>query len=108
MIKAVTSNAEKLQPHTFAITFMDTCSTLVPTITEDPFVGGTTTFDLLQDTSANIVLPTVTMTPAGCAFTTSWAIKRQSDNIDMTTLFSSVFAIVDPNLTLTHTISDFA
>ncbi len=107
-IKAVTDNGEDVQPHTFQVTFMDTCGSLVPTISESPFAGGTTTFNLLQDTSVNVALPSVTVTPAGCLFTTSWAIKRVSDDQDMTTLLSSVYAISGSNLVLSHTVSDFA
>ena len=79
IITAVTDNGEDAQPHTFQVTFMDTCNSLVPTISEGPFAGGTTIFNLLQDTSVNVALPAVTVTPAGCQFTTTWAIKRLSD-----------------------------
>ena len=85
------------------------CKDIIPTITESPlFAGGTTTFDLLQDTSVNVALPTLILSPAECSFTTTWAIKKLSDDQDMITLLPSVFGFSGSNLVLSHTVNDFA
>lgn len=89
--------------------FGKSCQDLPVTIIEDPYSnqGVTTNFDLLLDTTKNIVLPTLNITPTGCVDTT-WTVHLQSDNTNMVTAKPTIFAINDPNLTLTHTISDFA
>ena len=68
---------------------------------------GTTTFDLLSDTSKNILLPTITITPITC-YATTWQMFRTSDNQDMVVALSSVYSIVSPNLVIAHTVSNFA
>ncbi len=41
-------------------------------------------------------------------YTTTWTVHLKSDDSDMTVAQPGVFAIADPNLTLTHTVSDVA
>ena len=89
------------------ITFYDTCATLTPTVVENTFSGGITVFNLLTDTSKSITLPTLTVTPADCAFTMTWVVKRTADNQDMAVAMSSVFAISGSNLQLSNTVSDY-
>ena len=47
------------------------CTDLAITISEDAWGGGTTTFDLLDESSKTIALPTLTISPAGC-YTSTW------------------------------------
>ena len=84
------------------------CTDKTISITENSWISGTTTFDLLEDTSRNIALPTLTINPVGCAFTTTWKVMRKSDDADMTLIFPTVFAITAPNLVLSHTIVNFS
>lgn len=83
------------------------CSDLSYTISEDTWIASTHTFDLLQNTSLQIVLPTLTITPDPC-YTTTWSILRTSDSVDMVADKSTVFSISDPNLTISDTVSNFA
>ena len=87
--------------------FGESCASIPPTITEDPFTGGTTTFDLLVDTTANILLPTLSATPEGC-YSKVWTVSRVSDNSDMELNQPTVYVITDPNLVLSHTVTDYA
>ena len=54
-----------------------------------------------------ITLPGVTITPAGCLFTISWAMKRVVDNSNMITGMSINFAIAIPNLVISHVVSNY-
>ena len=47
------------------------CTDLADTISEDAWGGGTTTFDLLAESSKTIAMPTLTISPASC-YTTTW------------------------------------
>lgn len=102
------SNGQNIESHTFKVTFFDTCPTLIASLTESPFAGGTTNFGLLHETSKRIALPTVTVTPTGCNFPITWAIKRVSDGQDMTTFLPSVFSITATRVVLSHVVSDIA
>ncbi len=82
------------------------CYDLPYTIVEDAFTGDTT-FDLLSETTKDITLPTLTISILGC-YTTTWTVHLKSDDSDMTVSKPGVFAIADPNLALTHTVSDVA
>ena len=46
------------------------------------------------------------ITPIECVVTT-WTVHLQSDDSNMVSAYPTVFAITDPDLTLTHSISDF-
>ena len=73
---------------TFTITCPDNAS-----IVEEAYNGGVTIFDLLADTSKTIAVPTLTISPAGCSFAVTWAVKRNFDNLDMVNTSPTVFAI---------------
>ena len=78
-------------------------------VTEGAWSVATTTFDLLQDTSVAVTLPTVTATPVGC-FSITWKMHRLSDSVDMEVSTPTVYSIATgaTDLTLTHTVSDYA
>lgn len=78
-----------------------------PSYTEDAYPGGTTTFDLLTDTSATIALPTISGIIASC-YTLTFKVYRQWDNQDMEALLPAVFAIGATDMTITHVVSDYA
>lgn len=81
------------------------CTEQASTIVEDPWNSGETlTFDLLKDTSKQIILPTMTITPDPC-YMTSWSVFDSSTNQDVISL--SVFAISASNLVISHTIMRF-
>ena len=82
------------------------CYDLPYTITEDPF-SGNTVFDLLSEATKDITLPTLTISVLGC-YDTTWKVYLQADNSDMVVTSSTIFAIADPVLTLTHVISNYA
>ena len=90
--------------------FSDTCRdvSFTPTVSENTFSGGTTTFNLLLETTKTITLPTLTVTPAGCNYVTTWQVKLKSDNTDQVLTLSSVFSISGSNLALSHTVSNYA
>ena len=50
----------------------------------------------------------ITVTPAGCEFTTTWSIHRASDNADMEVVKSTIFTISAASLDLVHTVSNYA
>ena len=61
----------------------------------------------MSETTKDITLPTLTISILGC-YTTTWTVHLKSDNSDMTVSKPGVFAIADPNLALTHSVSDLA
>ena len=92
-----------MQQHSFAINFYDTCSTLTPVLVESAFSGGSTSFDLLSESTKSIPLPANPMIkPIGCNFSITWKVRRASDDADMTVLLPLNFAISNPNLVVTH------
>ena len=83
------------------------CTDKTHSITENSWTQSTVTFDLLKDTSKNIPLPTLTITPDPC-YTTSWKVYKTADNTDMLAAMSSVYSITSPNLVVAHDIADYA
>ena len=66
----------------------------------------TVTFDLLKDTKLDKALPALTISPIKC-YKTTWQLLKTSDKTNMVTSNSNTFAIVDPNLTLSHEVSNY-
>ena len=87
---------------------MDTCNSLHPTVSVNTYAGGTTSFDLLIDTTKTVTLPTLSITPVGCSFIYTMAVFRTNDNKNMVSELPTVFAISTPNLVLSHTPSNVA
>ena len=82
-IKAKLSSGGLSAEHFFQVRFMDTCSSLTPTVSEASWPGGTTVYNLAMESSKQIALPSVTVTPAGCNFGIDWVVLRQSDSANM-------------------------
>ena len=82
------------------------CTDKTVTITENSWTSGTTTFDLLEDTSKNIALPTLTISPDLC-YATVWSVFRLTDNQNMVTAAPTSFTFLDPNLIITHDVASF-
>ena len=84
----------------FTITCPDNAS-----IVEDAYIGGVTIFDLFTDTPETIAVPTLTISPAGCSFTATWAVKRKFDNLDMVATSPNVFALTPSYLVVSHDVN---
>ena len=52
-------------------------------------------------------MPTLTISPAGCSFTATWAVKRNFDNLDMLATSPNVFALTPSYLVVSHDANDF-
>lgn len=103
------SNATEMRQLCGVSIFGTDCTTETPVVTEGAWGLATTTFDLLQDTSKLINLPTATATPTGC-FSVTWNAYRQSDAVDMEVDSPTVYSIPTGaiDLYLSHTVSDYA
>lgn len=80
------------------------------TATEDAgYIGGTTNFNLLADSTVLIPMPTISNAPSTC-FGIQWFARRSSDNADLVVTLPAVFSIASgaTDMTVAHTISDYA
>ena len=90
-IETKLSNGSLVAPHTFTITFNYDCNYLTPDVSSSTWVALSITHDIVTDAQKDITLPTVTIGPSDCSFTTTWYLLRVSDDKSMLSKYSTLF-----------------